>query len=59
MEKAKQDLTLSTLYETIKNIDNGSIGNLDFRQIHQFTKNNITKKVAENNIEVLKQMIKN
>lgn len=56
MEKAKQDLTLSTLYETIKNVDSESIGNLDFRQMYEFTKNNITKKVAENNIEQLKQM---
>lgn len=56
MEKTKQDLTLSTLYETIKNIDDENIENLDFKNIYEFTKNNITKKVAENNIEQLKQM---
>jgi len=47
MEKTNQDLTLSTLYETIKNIDDENIENLDFKHIFEFTKNNITKKVAE------------
>ena len=56
MEKTNQDSTLSTLYETIKNIDDENIENLDFKHIFEFTKNNITKKVAENNIEQLKQM---